>query len=53
MRPRFFTRCDVVVSAAGFRSSLLPELAGPDARVLTLEADERLRVIGRAPLGLR
>ena len=40
-------RCDVVVSAAGFRSSLLPELAGADARTLTLPADERLRVIGR------
>ena len=38
--------CDVVVSAAGFRSSLPPELAGPDARALTLPADERLRVIG-------
>ncbi len=40
-------RCDVVVSAAGFRSSLPPEFAGPDARALTLPADERLRVIGR------
>ena len=39
--------CDVVVSAAGFRSSLLPELAGPDARTLALAADEQLRVIGR------
>ncbi len=43
-------RFDVVVSAAGFRSSLLPELAGPDARALTLPADERLRVIGRERL---
>ncbi len=43
-------RCDVVVSAAGFRSSLPPELAGPDARALTLPADERLRVIGRERL---
>jgi 3-phenylpropionate/trans-cinnamate dioxygenase ferredoxin reductase component len=43
-------RCDVVISAAGFRSSLPPELAGPDARALTLPADERLRVIGRERL---
>ncbi len=43
-------RCDVVVSAAGFRSSLPPELAGHDARALTLPADERLRVIGRERL---
>ncbi len=41
--------CDVVVSAAGFRSSLPPELAGPH-RALTLPADERLRVIGRERL---
>ncbi len=40
-------RCDVVISAAGFRSSLPPELAGSDARALTLPADERLRVIDR------
>ena len=39
-------RCDVLISAAGFRSSLLPELAGPDARALTLAADEQLRVLG-------
>jgi 3-phenylpropionate/trans-cinnamate dioxygenase ferredoxin reductase subunit len=39
--------CDVVVSAAGFRTSLPPELAGPDARALTLAGDEQLRVIGR------
>jgi 3-phenylpropionate/trans-cinnamate dioxygenase ferredoxin reductase subunit len=39
--------CDVVVSAAGFRTSLPAELAGPDARALTLPADEHLRVIGR------
>lgn len=38
--------CDVVVSAAGFRSSLPPELAGDDPRTLTLAADEQLRVIG-------
>jgi 3-phenylpropionate/trans-cinnamate dioxygenase ferredoxin reductase subunit len=38
--------CDVVVSAAGFRSSLPPELAGDDPRTLTLAADEHLRVIG-------
>jgi NADH dehydrogenase FAD-containing subunit len=37
---------DVVISAAGFRTSLLPGLAGPDARSLTLAADEGLRVIG-------
>jgi 3-phenylpropionate/trans-cinnamate dioxygenase ferredoxin reductase subunit len=41
---------DLVVSAAGFRSSLPPELVGPDARVLTLPADERLRVIGHERL---
>jgi 3-phenylpropionate/trans-cinnamate dioxygenase ferredoxin reductase subunit len=40
-------RCDIVVSAAGFRSSLPPELAGPDPRTLTIETDERLRVLGR------
>jgi 3-phenylpropionate/trans-cinnamate dioxygenase ferredoxin reductase component len=38
--------CDLVVSAAGFRSSLPVELVGPDPRALTLPADERLRVIG-------
>jgi NADPH-dependent 2,4-dienoyl-CoA reductase/sulfur reductase-like enzyme len=38
--------CDVVVSAAGFRSSLPPELVGSDTRALTLPADDRLRVIG-------
>jgi len=42
--------CDVIVSAAGFRSSLLPELAGPDTRTLTLPADEQLRVIGHERL---
>ena len=42
--------CDLVVSAAGFRSSLPPELAGPDSRTLTLEVDERLRVCGREGL---
>ncbi len=43
-------RCDVIVSAAGFRSSLPPELAGPDATTLTLSTDERLRVIGQERL---
>ena len=38
--------CDVVVSAAGFASSLPPELAGQGSRELTLAADETLRVIG-------
>ena len=38
--------CDVVVSAAGFRSSLPAELVGADTRALTLPADEHLRVIG-------
>ena len=42
--------CDVVVSAAGFRTSLPPELAGPDTTTLTLPADERLRVIGHERL---
>ncbi len=42
--------CDLVVSAAGFRSSLPPELVGPDTRALTLPADERLRVIGHERL---
>ena len=42
--------CDVLVSAAGFRSSLLPELAGSDARALTLDADEQLRVLGHERL---
>jgi 3-phenylpropionate/trans-cinnamate dioxygenase ferredoxin reductase component len=42
--------CDVVVSAAGFRSSLLPELAGSDPKALNLPADERLRVIGHERL---
>ena len=39
--------CDLAVSAAGFRSSLPPELAGADPGALALEADERLRVVGR------
>ena len=42
--------CDVVVSAAGFGSSLPPELADPGRRALTLAADERLRVIGHEGL---
>jgi NADPH-dependent 2,4-dienoyl-CoA reductase/sulfur reductase-like enzyme len=36
---------DVVVSAAGFRTSLLPELAGAEPRALALAADEQLRVV--------
>lgn len=40
-------RCDVVVSAAGFRTSLPPELAGPDTRALTVPTDAQLRVVGR------
>jgi 3-phenylpropionate/trans-cinnamate dioxygenase ferredoxin reductase component len=43
-------RFDVVVSAAGFRSSLPPELTDPDASSLTLPADERLRVVGHEGL---
>jgi 3-phenylpropionate/trans-cinnamate dioxygenase ferredoxin reductase component len=43
-------RCDVIISAAGFRSSLPAELAAPDARTLSLPADERLRVIGHERL---
>ncbi len=43
-------RCDIVVSAAGFRSSLPSELAGTDEKALTLPADERLRVIGHERL---
>ena len=39
--------CDVIVSAAGFRTSLPPELAGEDARALAVAVDEQLRVIGR------
>lgn len=42
--------CDVLVSAAGFRSSLLPELVGPDSRAITLEANEQLRVLGHERL---
>ncbi|MGZ4408785.1 MAG: FAD-dependent oxidoreductase [Gaiellaceae bacterium] len=38
--------CDVVVSAAGFRSSLPAELLGTDLKALALPADERLQVIG-------
>ena len=40
-------RCDVVISAAGVRTSLPAELAGPDPRAVALPADEQLRVIGR------
>jgi 3-phenylpropionate/trans-cinnamate dioxygenase ferredoxin reductase component len=39
-------RGDVVVSAAGFRSSLPPELAGAAPPPLSLPADETLRVAG-------
>jgi len=39
--------CDFAVSAAGFRSSLPSELTGPDPRALAIEADDRLRVLGR------
>lgn len=39
--------CDVVVSAAGFRTSLPPELAGVDTRTLTVPTDTQLRVVGR------
>ena len=38
--------CDVVVSAAGFRSSLPASLVGDDPKLLTLAADEWLQVIG-------
>jgi len=38
--------CDIAVSAAGFRSSLLPELSGPNPGTPTIAVDERLRVIG-------
>ncbi|HET7379939.1 MAG TPA: NAD(P)/FAD-dependent oxidoreductase [Gaiellales bacterium] len=40
-------RGDVVISAAGFASSLPGELVVTDSRQLVLDADERLRVIGR------
>jgi 3-phenylpropionate/trans-cinnamate dioxygenase ferredoxin reductase component len=43
-------RCDVVISAAGFASSLPPELTEPGSRELTLAADQTLRVIGRERL---
>ena len=49
-RPTATSSCDVLVSAAGFRSSLLPELAGTDTRALTLAADEQLRVLGHKSL---
>jgi 3-phenylpropionate/trans-cinnamate dioxygenase ferredoxin reductase subunit len=42
--------CDVVISAAGVRSSLPSELHGPDPRTSTLVADAQLRVIGREGL---
>jgi 3-phenylpropionate/trans-cinnamate dioxygenase ferredoxin reductase subunit len=37
--------CDVVVSAAGFRTSL-PETLAPDRRALTIEVDGELRIGG-------
>jgi len=37
--------CDVVVSAAGFRTSL-PETLAPDRRSLTVDVDGTLRVVG-------
>ena len=42
--------CDVVVSAAGFRSSLPPELSHHARPALTLAADETLRVTGHDDL---
>ena len=42
--------CDVVVSAAGFRSSLPPELAEGTPPPLALPADETLRVLGHDDL---
>jgi NADPH-dependent 2,4-dienoyl-CoA reductase/sulfur reductase-like enzyme len=43
-------RADVVISAAGFRSSLPPELAAATPAPLALEADETLRVAGHDDL---
>jgi 3-phenylpropionate/trans-cinnamate dioxygenase ferredoxin reductase subunit len=43
-------RADVVVSAAGFRSSLPPELAGATPPPIALAADETLRVAGHDDL---
>ena len=43
-------RGDVVVSAAGFASSLPVELVGAGSRQLALDADETLRVIGPRPV---
>ena len=42
--------CDVIVSAAGFRTSLPPELAGSDPKALALPGDDQLRVIGHERL---
>jgi 3-phenylpropionate/trans-cinnamate dioxygenase ferredoxin reductase subunit len=42
--------CDVLVSAAGFRTSLPACLAGDDPRALAMAADETLRVEGREGL---
>lgn len=41
--------CDVMVSAAGFRTSL-PEILVEDPRALAMPADETLRVVGREGL---
>jgi 3-phenylpropionate/trans-cinnamate dioxygenase ferredoxin reductase component len=43
-------RADVVVSAAGFRSSLPPELVAATPPPIALEADETLRVAGHDDL---
>ena len=43
-------QADVVVSAAGFASTLPTELTGAGPQQLTLDADERLRVIGHERL---
>ena len=42
--------CDVVVSAAGFRTSLPAALAGEDPRALAMPADATLRVVGHDDL---
>jgi NADH dehydrogenase FAD-containing subunit len=42
-------RCDVLVTSAGFGSSL-PEGLAPDARSLTVDVDETLRAIGHDAL---
>jgi 3-phenylpropionate/trans-cinnamate dioxygenase ferredoxin reductase component len=42
--------CDVLVSSAGFASSLLPGLVEAGSRELTLDADASLRVVGHERL---